>query len=97
MSKIESYTCDGCGASTPDGYWLSSNWLHIENLNISLDACSWECLATVAAARTATSGGPIQELVRAAKLRRMFPDDPSAAERFAKTIDEWRPDDEDAS
>lgn len=33
--------------STDDPRWAA--WLHVENLYVSLDVCSWECLAKVAA------------------------------------------------
>lgn len=56
MTRVESYTCDGCGCSAPDGFEMFSTddprwaaWLHVENLYVSLDVCSWECLAKVAA------------------------------------------------
>lgn len=62
MSRIESVTCDGCGVSAPEGYergsWLDpryADWLYIEYRDVSLDACSWECLARIAAHKGALS------------------------------------------
>lgn len=59
MSAIRSTSCDGCGAIAPTDYTPllahRSAWLHLygPGLNEDRDACSWECLATIVAARIA--------------------------------------------
>lgn len=50
--------CDGCGQAAPEGHAHSfprRGWVSIDSSDPfeHMDACSWECLATIVASRFA--------------------------------------------
>ena len=61
MSQSTVSSCDGCDTMAPAGYLWSfprDGYMHVrgshdETLEDEVDVCSWECLATVVAARIA--------------------------------------------
>ncbi len=62
MSKMEAYTCDGCGEMAPTDFIRASvmwshGWLHVagsgDSYDEDVDVCTWDCMATVVAARIA--------------------------------------------
>ncbi len=59
MSRMTVSSCDGCNTMGRAGYiWMYplDGWMHVlgsGGMDDEVDVCSWECLATVVAARIA--------------------------------------------